>query len=346
MSGSLGLLAALAILLLASGGGATPAHYAPHVGDGFAYTETVTVNGGLGNYTGYTEATYVNGSIELDAVATNGTVQAGYQYDGHYVNNSRGNYNYTASGSFYFDAENFSYLFNTTDNQSGYVRPAVWFWANNTLGVGGQFYDLDTLMTVTATSASYHLGTTAGNYVRAIVATGSGAYFRNDSYGRFNASYQWTSYYDPTTGYILGYLYTETDRDGSGNGFSYTDRLAVTETTYALTNTSAPATTSSVSPLDLVIVAVLVVVLIAIVVALALRARRGPTLPKHSATGAPSFVAPPPGPGAAPVRLTPSGEPAVQQIVVRETIKVKCAYCGGLIDASATQCPFCGAARN
>ena len=339
-------LAALT-LLLAVGAVGSPGHYVPVAGDGFAYTETVTVANGSGTYDGYTETTYVNGSIEVDAVAPNNSVTAAYENVDHYVNNSRGNYNFTASGPFYFDAQNFSYLFGTTDNQTGYTNPAVWFWTNNSLGVGGHFYALDTEMTVTSTDADYHLGTAAGGYVRAIAGSGSGRYVRDDSYGMFNASYTWTAYYDPGTGYILGYLYTETDADGRGDGFTYTDRLAVTETTYPLTAAPVPAAASP-SPFSPEVIALLVVVaivVVVIVVALAARSRRGPRLPKHSATGQPSFVAPPPGPGAAPVRLTPAGEPAVQQIVVHETIKVKCTYCGGLIDAAATQCPFCGAAR-
>jgi len=344
-----GAAAALAVLavLLASGAAGAPAHYTPRVGDGFVYTETVTVTNGTGTYDGYTETTYVNGSIEVDAVAPNGSVTGAYDNTDHYVNNSRGNYNFSASGMFFFDAANFSYLYGTTDNQTGYTNPAVWFWANNSLPVGGHFYDLDTEMTVTSIDADYHLGTAAGDYVRALAATGSGEYLRDDSYGKFNASYDWSSFYDNGTGYILGYRYVETDSDGRGDGFTYTDRLAVTMTTYSLTAAPVPAAASPspFSPELIALLVVLVIVVVVVVIALALRNRRGRPLPKHSATGQPSFVAPPPGAGVPPVRLTPSGEPAVQQIVVHETIKVKCTYCGGLIDAAATQCPFCGAAR-
>ena len=344
MIGTLAAIGAALVLL----GGLVPAaqgHYTPAVGDRFAYTETVSVANGAGSYLGYTETTFINGSVSVTAVASNGSVTAHYQNTNHYVNNSRGNYNFSAAGTFYFDAQNFSYLYGTTDNQSNYTRPAVWFWMNASLPVGGTFYALDTSMRVDATAADYHLGTAAGAYVRAIAAVGSGAFPRNDGYGKFNATYTWQEYYDPTTGYVVGYVYSESDADGRGDGFSYTDRLAVTSTSYALTPAPAPATTPAF-PVELVAAGIAIaVVVVVIAVALALRARRGPRLPAHSAGGAPSFAAPPVGGAPPPVHLTPAGEPAVQQIVVHETIKVKCAYCGGLIDAAATQCPFCGAAR-
>jgi rubrerythrin len=44
--------------------------------------------------------------------------------------------------------------------------------------------------------------------------------------------------------------------------------------------------------------------------------------------------------------LTPSGQPAVQQIIIKETVKVNCRYCGSLIDSTAETCPFCGATRS
>jgi hypothetical protein len=50
--------------------------------------------------------------------------------------------------------------------------------------------------------------------------------------------------------------------------------------------------------------------------------------------------------GPAPLSLTPSDQPAVQQIVVKETVKVPCQYCGTLIDSTATACPKCGAPRS
>ncbi len=53
---------------------------------------------------------------------------------------------------------------------------------------------------------------------------------------------------------------------------------------------------------------------------------------------------PPPGPPPENIDLTPK-QPPVQQIVIKEVVKVKCRYCGALIDSTAETCPICGAPR-
>jgi len=83
-------------------------------------------------------------------------------------------------------------------------------------------------------------------------------------------------------------------------------------------------------------------VIIALLVA---RSRRRHPLPQHSGTGQVAYTPPPMGPPPPGIHLTPSGQPAVQQIVIKETVKVNCRYCGNLIDSTAEKCPFCGAAR-
>ncbi len=328
-------------------------HYVPRTGDRFAYSESITVNAGYGNYSGYTDWDSINGSETVTAVAANGTVSALYYYASDYQQNASGYTNRsTMSGAFSFSDLNFSYL-NGTDDQVGYVHPQVWFYMDNTLSVGAPFSLLNTAMTVDSTNASFHLGTTAGAYVRTIASTGTGSYVRDDSYGYFTASYTWNAYFDPATGYIVGYEYVEHDSDGAGDGFTYTDLLFVTATTYALSPASAPsgaAAAASAWPVDLVVGLVVLLVLVVLVVAVALwlRGRRRRFLPTHSSQGRVEYPTPapvPPGHGPPPVNLTPTGQPAVQQIVIKETVKVKCAYCGSLIDSTVANCPFCGAAR-
>ena len=86
--------------------------------------------------------------------------------------------------------------------------------------------------------------------------------------------------------------------------------------------------------------AVVVVLLGAIAYAVSRRERR-PKLPEHSSGGGPPaegyYRGPPPS-----VDLTPAQAP-VQQIVIREVAKVRCKYCGDLIDTTAQVCPRCGA---
>ncbi len=44
-----------------------------------------------------------------------------------------------------------------------------------------------------------------------------------------------------------------------------------------------------------------------------------------------------------PARPSGDSSPVVLREVVREVVKVRCSYCGNLMDASAARCPMCGA---
>ncbi len=357
MIGRLGIVAA-ALLLLASSFGTAGAHYAPAPRDGFSYVETIWLSNGTGNYTDYTESTAVNGSIDVTSVLPNGTDSAFYYYAVAYTNNQGADQHWSSTGPFTFSEVTFHYE-NGTDNQTGYTNPYVWFFINNSLPVGATLYLLNSPFTVVSTSENFYLDTGAGTWVKAVYVEGNGTYERNDDYGVFTATYNWKAYFDPSTGYIIGYVYTETDSDATGNGFTWVDTLLVSHTSYPLTTGSAPSSSSSGGTgsdwLVLAIVVVVIVVVIVVVAALAARARRRHPLPKHSPTGqvsyAPSASVPspyapsPPGPPPPPVHLTPSGQPAVQQIVIKETVKVNCRYCGQLIDSTVANCPFCGAPR-
>jgi len=181
--------------------------------------------------------------------------------------------------------------------------------------------------------------------VEAIFAQGTSSYMRNDDYGQFTATYTWNAYFDPSTGYIIGYTVTEQDTSPSGDGFGFTDNLYVNSTSYALTAASSPGTGSSGGGSDatqlieyVAIIAIVIVVIGAIAYALSRRGRGRGSIPKH-----PYREVPPPPPD---IDLTPKEQPAVQQIVIKEVAKVKCSYCGALIDSTAKVCPQCGAPRN
>jgi hypothetical protein len=417
-------LAFLALLLaLAPASGVPSAHYVPQVGDSFTFQETIAVSGGTGNYSGYTETDAMNGTVNVTAVLPDGIETATYSYAGHCWNDAGTNYPWTSSGSFTFSAQTFDYV-TGTDNQTGYEGAEVWFYMNDSLPVGSSIAPLETPMTVESRDASYALG--GGTYVTTIYADGTGTYVRDDSYGVFPATYDWRAYFDPATGYIVGYDDTELDADSHGNGFVYTDTLAVTKTSYSLTAASAPSTyavtftqtglssgtswtvtfngapqsgtgstvsfpgvpngtylygvsspggpaspavglvtvdgagrevavtfavgspTASATDswlLYAVLAIVVVVILVVIALALARRARRGPALPRHSAGGVPRYAAPPMGPAPPPISLAPGDQPRIQQIVVKEVVKVNCRFCGSLIDSTAEKCPFCGATR-
>ncbi len=228
-----------------------------------------------------------------------------------------------------------------TDSQTGYVNPTVWFYMSNSVAKGGTFYLLNTQMTMLDRNSSYSL-LSQNRYVQAIHAQGSSNYLRDDVYGRFNAAYTWDTYFDPSTGYIIGYSYVEHDTDSYGNGFTLNENLYVTATSYSLARAAPPANSGLSSLLYLIVGLAVIILLIAIVVVaiVVLRRRRG--LPKHPApvqdySRMPSeFGAPPP-----TIDLTPKQQPA-QQIVIKEVAKVRCKYCGALVDTTARVCPICG----
>ncbi|MGC2035280.1 MAG: zinc ribbon domain-containing protein [Thermoplasmata archaeon] len=345
----LGLLLVLSVVP-----GAAAGHYVPQAGDSFDYHEVLFLGNGTGNYSGYSESTFVNGTEGVTAVAPNGTESATYQYTVSWSNSTGSLQQWGSQGSFTFSASTFHYV-DGTDNQTGYSNPLVWFYMNNSLPVGAQFYLLNTELRLDSTNTSYPLAIEAGHYVRTLFAQGNGSYQRNDVYGVFAATDHWKAYFDPSTGYIVGYYYTETDTDGSGDGFTLSDLLYVTSTTFTLTPGAAPPSApasssgSGTSTLEIVAVVVILLIIVIIVVALLLRSRSHSRLPKHPPSGAVSY-APPPMPswtGAPPpVNLTPSQQPPVQQVVLREVVKVNCQYCGALMDSTARACPNCGAPRS
>ena len=320
------------------------AHYIPQAGDHFVYAETSLINSGTGNYTGYDDATFVNGTIGVTAINTNQTESAAYSNSDHWFDNTGRSQQWSSSGSFTFSARTYLYV-QGTDNQTGYVNPYVWFYMNSSLAAGRTFYLLNTGMTLVSNSTSFALALSSTGYVRTLFGEGNGSYHRNDAYGKFTATYNWMAYFDPGTGYIVGYVYTEQDSDAAGDGFTVNDVLKVTSTSYALTPAAAPSPPppGNSTPVLLlgVVIAVIVIVVVAIIAALLLRSRRRRSLPKHSGPATvpftPTYSSPP------PIDLTRGGQPAVQQIVVRETVKVKCRYCGALVDPSGKACPNCGA---
>ncbi len=315
--------------------------YTPVAGDHFAYHETIDVgNGGGPSYSGYSDHTEVTGGETMNSIYSNGTVAANYSYTTSYTNTS-GTYPGGSSGSFTWSSSTLYYV-KGTDNQTGYSGPIlVWFYIDNSIQNGGRFTLLDTPMTVQSRNYGF-LVPSESRYVNTVFAQGSSSYTRHDSYGIFTAQYTWSTYFDPTTGYIVGYVWSEHDSNASGDSFTYTENLSVTSHTYPLATGTPPP-----NPLieALIIVGIVIVVFIVLVVAVVLivRRRRKMRLPKHAYEQ--QYRPPPPSPMPAPsIDLTPKQAP-VQQIVVKEVVKVNCKYCGALIDSTAQSCPFCGAPR-
>lgn len=350
--------ATLAILLL--GTMAMSAHAVPQNGYSFSYSETITVNNGKGSYSGYTDETQVSGN-ELETGASGGVVSAQYGLSFTYSSNQGASSSNSYSGPFTWSSENFTYV-NGTDNQVGYSAPIfVWFAMDPAVPAGNPFFSLNTQMTVLSKNYSFQLPT-ENRYVQTIHVRGTGLYQRNDSYGVFSASYTWDEYFDPATGFIVGYNYVEQDNgqyQGQVGSFTYTDNLYVTTASYPLATASTPPPTTSGTGLPLglsytdlgYIALAAVVVVLALAYAGARSRRRKERLPEHSPT--PSSIPPAP-PSVPPPSVPPPqswqsgvnlGSNPPEQVVIREVAKTNCRYCGTLIPTTADRCPYCGAPR-
>jgi hypothetical protein len=351
--GLLPLLLSLLILSAISASIHPVSAYTPKQGDSFGYSETTTVNNGQGSYTGYSDQTSYTGAEEIQSVSGS-DVLTHYSYAYNFSSNQGNSSSGSKSGDFSWSTSTYTYV-NGTDNQVGYSNPIyVWFAMDPSLPVGGTFWALNTHLTILSSNYSLQLPT-EGRYVQTIEAKGTGQYQRNDAYGVFTATYTWYEYFDPATGYIIGYNYTEQDTgsyQGQAGGFTYTDLLYVTSTSYPLTAASVPTSTStgsgafSFTPYLEVLIPVVVVVLVVGAVALAVRGRRRRSpLPEHPTSP------PPPPPSAPPPTPAPWGSKVdlgskpTEQVVIREVAKVNCRYCGTLIPTTVDRCPYCGGPR-
>ena len=330
--------------------------YAPQKGDYFKYSETITVNDGQGSYSGYTDQSQITGTEQMNGV--NGSViSASYGNSYQYSNSQGSSTSSSVSGNYSWSSNNFTYV-NGTDDQIGYSTPVyVWFAMNPSMPVGGTFYVLNTQFTVLSKNYSLQLPT-EGKYVQTIRAEGTGQYQRNDSYGVFTASYTWYEYFDPSTGYIVGYNYVEQDNgqyQGQAGSFTYTDNLYVTSTSYVLALASAPPNSSSSTTTNpsglfglapyLGYLVVLAVVLFIVVIGIYLATRRRArdhSLPKHSQTPYTPASTPASTPGESKIDL---GSKPSEQVVIREVAMVNCKYCRTLIPSTAETCPYCGGPR-
>ncbi len=330
MTTSKPLVALILSLSLALFPGHAVTRYTPNQGDYFSYHEVADLGSGTGDYAGYTEHTVVDGTERMTGVSGNGTVSANYIYTWTWSNSTGSTKTESSSGNFTFSSTSFLYL-KGTDNQTGYVNPTVWFYIDNSTRKAGTFYLLNTLMTVKSTSYSYYLPSQNRN-VNTILAEGTSYYQRNDVYGQFNAAYTWKAHFDPATGYIIGYDYSEQDTSPLGTGFTYTESLYVTSGSYPLTTAAAISDLSQY--VGYIAIGIVLAIVIVVLVYAVSRTRR--TLPKHP----PPSERPPP-----TIDLTPKQQPPVQQIVIKEVVKVKCRYCGALIDSTVQACPYCGAPR-
>ena len=334
----------VAVAIVASG--IPVSAYAAQKGDFFHYSESITVNNGQGSYAGYTDQTQIAGLENMTSVSGS-NVSASYSYSFQFSNSLGSSNSSSSSGTYTWSSSTFTYV-KGTDHQVGYTSPVyVWFAMNPSLPVGGTLYALNTQLTVLSKSYSFQVPGNASRYILTIQTQGTGQFQRNDAYGQFTASYTWTEYFDPITGYIVGYNYSEQDNgyyNGVAGSFTWTDNLGVTSTSYALTPGTPPNKgVLGFGPyVDYGVVIVVVLLILGLAFYARKRARRMDTIPEHP----PTLGIPPGAPSSEPWESKIDlGSKPPQQVVLRDVAMRNCKYCGILIPTTAEKCPYCGGAN-
>lgn len=313
----------------------------------FNYAELTSINNGKGNYTGFYCKYWVNGTETVSQIFSNGNISMNYNYS---CAVRSVNYNYFNSrmgaGNFTFSTITCAYT-NGTDNETGYINPHIWFYTNPSIKLNSNKEILNTEMKVASVDYNYYPGNSNKN-ISTIFLTASGTYVRDDSYGVFNASYTWNAYYDKSTGFIVAYVYSEVDSNGQGDGFTCTNTLYVKSSSYGVNIspvTASPEKGSSFPFMDMAFAALFVFAII-VILAMSINRRNKNNIKRHSNTGGEVRMTQNPDDGnKKEIHLDPKSS-GTEQVVIKEIVKVKCQYCGALIDSTLAKCPVCGAPRS
>ena len=278
--GSVPLLLAMLLVCATALGALHASAYTPQAGDSFAYSETITVNNGGGSYAGYTDQSLITGTEQMNGVS-GGIVSASYDYSYQYSSNQGSTTAASSSGPYGWSAGNFTYV-NGTDNQVGYSAPVyVWFaWTPRSRSEARSMSSTPLHRAVEGLQPS---PPDAGPVCRDDPGPGDRRVPARRLVRRIRASYTWLEYFDPSTGYIVGYNYVEQDNgqyQGLAGSFTYTDDLYVTSTSYALTVSALPQIQhddrrARLSTTDYIVLLAVVVLVIALVAAYAAIRRRG-----------------------------------------------------------------------
>ena len=256
-----GVLLAIGALLLPFAGVAAIAA-TPHVGDRFDYDYNTNVDGGTGDYYGYTDhmrshSSYSVQSVQGDQVTVRGL--GSWTFDGSDGTHQSGTVDVTPV----FSLTTRRYYSGIDVNTSNPNTTTVWFWIPTPTTAGQTIPVLDDIFTVTSTDATLWLGVVPH---KTLLLEASGQYKRNDAYGQFDATYHDQYYFDRDSGFIVAELFDEHDANFAA-GFHYHAEVWVTSSSY-----SVPVDTVTFSLVDLGIPGISVVGLVT-----AVRVRRGPS---------------------------------------------------------------------
>ena len=201
---------------------------APVSGDWFEYDFNTFLDGGTGDYEGYTETMLSHSRYEIAAVSSDLVSVQGdgtWSYSASDGTTDSG----TFSTSFSFSSVTRRYV-SGIDVEGNYVDPAVWFWVSPEVTAGELVRILDEEFTVTSVDETVDI---LGGSRFAIRLEATGAYTRDDVYGRFNVTYVDVYYFDRATGYLLLEVYDERDVSPTAT-FGWSARATVTASSFAL----------------------------------------------------------------------------------------------------------------
>src|SRR5438876_5586318 len=256
-----GVLLAIGALLLPFAGVAAIAA-TPHVGDRFDYDYNTNVDGGTGDYYGYTDhmrshSSYSVQSVQGDQVTVRGL--GSWTFDGSDGTHQSGTVDVTPV----FSLTTRRYYSGIDVNTSNPNTTTVWFWIPTPTTAGQTIPVLDDIFTVTSTDATLWLGVVPH---KTLLLEASGQSKRNDPYGQSDPTYHDQYYFDRDSGFIVAELFDEHDANFAA-GFHYHAEVWVTSSSY-----SVPVDTVTFSLVDLGIPGISVVGLVT-----AVRVRRGPS---------------------------------------------------------------------
>jgi len=235
---------------------------APRVGDRFDYDYNTNVDGGTGDYYGYTDhmrshSSYSVQSVQGDQVTVRGL--GSWTFDGSDGTHQSGTVDVTPV----FSLTTRRYYSGIDVNTSNPNTTTVWFWIPTPVTAGQTIPVLDDIFTVTSTDATLWLGVVPH---KTLLLEASGQYKRNDAYGQFDATYHDRYYFDRDSGFIVAEIFDEHDANFVA-GFHYYAEVWVTSSSY-----SVPIDTVTFSLVDLGLPGIAVVGLVTSV-----RVRRGPS---------------------------------------------------------------------
>lgn len=203
----------------------------PTAGEWFAFSYDIYLDNGAGNYSGYTEQTLENYRYDIESVVGSNVTVFGHG-TWTYSNNSGGSSSGGWTETFSFSDTTRKYLWGFDVNGT-YTDPSVWFWIPAPVQVGEELPILDANYTVTSLRSDVWQGTVPVPDV-GIELQASGAYTRDDDYGIFSASWDDSYWFDPSTGLLVGEVYTEQDSNAAGDSFRWREIAAVTSSSYPI----------------------------------------------------------------------------------------------------------------